>query len=196
MANIKSQEFMEPFRLEAIRFLSTLNEEDLQPLADYEFDEELDLMWVQYGLYVDSLVNSKNFSFDKFAQIVSLYMIVEMLQKAGFYAASYNYIGEGVVPEHIDSELCSDVVLARVLIPVSETSAKFTGFSIDLETGKEEFVEDLEIKDMPIYLNPVKPHSLKQEDAMGHYIIADAIKGDASSDAILEYKRYAVTAYS
>ena len=194
--DIKPEEYIETLKLETQRFLSTLSREDLYELKDYEFDEELSVEWLQYGLFVDNLMNIKGLSMEDFARTVSLAIVVEQLKAAGFFAASYNYIGIGEVPEHTDEDLCGNAIAIRAFIPIVDSEAYFTGYTIDPKTGTADYVEDYKLNGQPIYLDPCLNHKLVQKSDNGHYIIADIVYSKANEEDVIEYKKYAVATYS
>lgn len=182
-------------------FLSLLNKEDLTKLKEYEFDKPLEVEWLNYGMFVGNMINTRGANLEAINKTISLFVVADMLKGLGAYAAAYNYIGKGKVEPHTDSDLTRGIVICRALVPIVETSGVFRGFILDVETTLEHnhpafYKKEVEIIDKPVLFLPDFTHSFEQNDDNGHYIIVDFINSDASEKDISNYTQYAIAAYS
>ena len=170
-----------------------------------EKDETIDYfegVWKQQPLFFKDLYCFTLFRAMPYAGLE----LINSLRANSIDAAQYNYIGKNTeIPEHVDSDLTSDIVFARLFIPCVETKFIFKGVALterELEDGDTELsFEEVEVDNSdgtawgPITLDPSKPHSFTQLDENGHYIIADMIRKDAPKEKLNSYLDFAIKNY-
>ena len=182
--------------------LSTFSEKDLFELKKDETIDYFEGVWKQQPLFFKDLYCFTLFRAMPYAGLE----LINSLRANSIDAAQYNYIGKDTeIPEHVDSDLTSDIVFARLFIPCVETKFIFKGVALterELEDGDTELsFEEVEVDNSdgtawgPITLDPSKPHSFTQLDENGHYIIADMIRKDAPKEKLNSYLDFAIKNY-
>jgi hypothetical protein len=168
--------------------LSAFSEKDLFELKKDETIDYFEGVWKQQPLFFKDLYCFTLFRAMPYAGLE----LINSLRANSIDAAQYNYIGKNTeIPEHVDSDLTSDIVFARLFIPCVETKFIFKGVAL---TEREVDNSDGTAWG-PITLDPSKPHSFTQLDENGHYIIADMIRKDAPKEKLNSYLDFAIKNY-
>ena len=199
------KDIREAIEANALLLLRNLNESDLIELKDYEFDEDVEAKWLQFGVFADNILNISESGDNHYYRTICAYMLSQDVKGLGFHSCAYNYIGKGKIPTHVDNDLCAELVSVRAFIPVLKTSSfKFSGYVYDLDStgeleGKEAEYREIEILEgqdaISILLDPNKPHSFEQLNDNGHYLICDCFRENASSEYKMNYLSYALKTY-
>lgn len=199
------KDIREVIEANALLLLRNLNESDLIELKDYEFDEDIEAKWLQFGVFADNILNISESGDNHYYRTICAYMLSQDVKGLGFHSCAYNYIGKGKIPTHVDNDLCSDLVSIRAFIPIVEkTSFKFSGYVYDIDStgeleGKDSEYKEIEIlegqESVSILLDPNKPHSFEQLNNYGHYLICDSFREDSSSESRFKYVSYALKTY-